>query len=156
MVTVLSPIAERNLVSFETEATSDSATKTTVEVRDFELVVDEPEALGGTDDGPNPVEYVLAALSGCLNVVGHLVADEMGLEIRSLSFSAEGDLDPRKFQGTSDEPRAGYEEIRVTVDVDTDADEATLDDWIAAVEERCPVTDNLRDETALDVSVSTA
>ncbi|MFC6987960.1 OsmC family protein [Haloplanus sp. GCM10025708] len=149
-------MSEQNLVSFGTEAVSDNATKTTVEVRDFELVIDEPESLGGTDDGPNPLEYVLASLSGCLNVVGHLVADEMDIDVRSMSFSAEGDVDPRKFQGTSDEPRAGYEEIRVTVDVDTDADEETLDGWIATVEERCPVTDNLRYETPLDISVSTA
>jgi uncharacterized OsmC-like protein len=149
-------MADDNLVSFGTEAVSDSATKTTVEVRDFELAVDEPESLGGTDAGPNPVEYVLAALSGCLNVVAYLVAEEMDIEIRSMSFSAEGDLDPRKFQGASDDPRAGYEEIRVTVDVDADADEETLDEWLATVEERCPVTDNLRYETPLDIRVSTA
>lgn len=33
-----------------------------VKVRNFSFKIDEPEALGGTDNGANPVEYVLAAL----------------------------------------------------------------------------------------------
>src|SRR5690349_2173109 len=34
--------------------------------RVFKLMVDEPEVLGGTDKFPNPVEYLAAALCGCL------------------------------------------------------------------------------------------
>ena len=66
------------LHTFSIDATGDSATKTTVSARDFTFVVDEPPALGGDDAGPNPVEYLLGALAGCLNVVGHLVVVPSG------------------------------------------------------------------------------
>lgn len=33
---------------------------------DFKLIVDEPKVLGGTDEHPNPVEYIASALCGCL------------------------------------------------------------------------------------------
>lgn len=56
-----------NIIPVEVEAARASPTKATIEVRDFELVVDEPEDMGGTDEGPNPLEYLLASQSGCLN-----------------------------------------------------------------------------------------
>jgi uncharacterized OsmC-like protein len=142
------------LHTFSIDATGDSATKTTVSARDFTFVVDEPPALGGDDAGPNPVEYLLGALAGCLNVVGHLVADEMGVALDDLSVHIEGDLDPAAFQGADTDARAGYQEVRVELDLETDADADTLDEWLAAVEARCPVSDNLGAPTPLSLSLS--
>ncbi|AFZ73573.1 OsmC family protein [Natronobacterium gregoryi] len=138
---------------FSVSATSESETKTTVSARDFEFVVDEPAALGGTDDGPNPVEYVLGSLAGCLNVVAHVVADEYDFELHDIEIDLEGELDPAKFMGKRDDVRAGYQEITATITVDADADEATLEEWLAAVEERCPVSDNVQNETPLTVAL---
>ncbi|WP_096389335.1 OsmC family protein [Halopenitus persicus] len=132
---------------FRIDAESESSTRTAVETRGFEFVVDEPEAAGGTDEGPTPVEYLLGSWAGCLNVVAHLVADERDIEIESLDLSIEGDLDPRAFQGISEDERAGYQEIRVRIDAETDADEETLQEWLAAVERRCPVGDNIQNAT---------
>jgi putative redox protein len=36
-----------------------------VEVRQHHLIADEPFDLGGTDEGPNPYEYLLSALGAC-------------------------------------------------------------------------------------------
>ena len=141
------------LHTFSIDATGDSATKTTVSVRDFTFVVDEPPALGGDDAGPNPVEYLLGALAGCLNVVGYLVADEMEMTLGDLDIHIEGDLDPAAFQGADTDARAGYQEVRVDLDVDTDADAETLEQWLAAVEARCPVSDNLGAATPLSLSL---
>ncbi|MCC3145257.1 OsmC family protein [Halanaerobium sp. Z-7514] len=141
-------------VNFSVSANSENPTKVVVETPGgFKITVDEPENLGGTNDGPNPVEYVLAALAGCLNVVGHMVAKEMGIEMRDLSFKLNGDLDPAKFTGQSEEGRAGYQAINVEIEADCDADEETLAKWVEAVEERCPVSDNLANETPVKITV---
>lgn len=142
------------LHTFSIDATGDSATRTTVSARDFSFVVDEPPALGGEDAGPNPVEYLLGALAGCLTVVGHLVADEMGITLENLSFHIEGDLDPAAFQGADTDARAGYQEVRVELSLDSDADADSLEQWLAAVEARCPVSDNLGAATPLSLSVA--
>ncbi len=63
-------------LKFRIKAKSENATKTVVQARGFEIIIDEPKALGGNDAGANPVEYILAALSGCLNVVGHMIAKD--------------------------------------------------------------------------------
>lgn len=141
-----------DLPSFGVEGQKESPTKTTVTVRDFELVVDEPENLGGTDDGPNPLEYLLAAQAGCLNATAHEVADDMDIELNAVEI--EGDVNPAKFQGQSSDPQAGYQDVRVTIEADTDVDDETRYQWAEQTEERCPVTDNMQDATPIDVSVT--
>ena len=141
---------------FAVSAESESATKTVVAARDFEFVVDEPSSLGGTDDGPNPVEYLIGAWAGCLNVVVHTVGEERGIDLENVSIAIEGDLDPRKFLGIDEEPRAGYQEIDVRIEVESDADEAALEALGAAVEERCPVGDNIENPTPTNVTVDAA
>ena len=143
-----------HLKQFSISAESENETKTHVAARDFEFVVDEPEALGGTNDGPNPVEYLIGAWAGCLNVVTHTVADEREIDIDGVTIDIEGDLDPRKFLGVSDDARAGYQELSVAIQVDSDADQEALDALAAEVEERCPVGDNIANPTPTNVTVS--
>lgn len=140
-----------SLATFKVTAESENPTKTVVRAGNFEMIIDEPKNLNGTDQGPNPVEYVLGALAGCLNVVGHVVAREMGFELNGISFELEGDLDPAKFMGKATENRAGYQEIRAKVKADSNATEEQLRIWLAAVEARCPVSDNLSRSTPVKI-----
>ena len=137
------------LLKFSVKAKSENSTKTVVEARGFKMTIDEPETLGGTNAGANPVEYLLAALSGCLNVMGHLVAREMGIKLNGLEIELEGDLNPDKFLGKSMEDRSGYKEIRVVIKPDMTTDKETLDKWIKTVENRCPVSDNISNSTPI-------
>lgn len=140
-------------LKFRAKAHSENPTKTVVETRGFKIVIDEPESLGGTNAGANPVEYLLAALAGCINVVAHVVAKEMDFEIRDLQIELEGDLNPARFMGKSYAERAGYKEIRVNIKVDSDADAETLSKWLDAVEDRCPVSDTLSNGTPVKISL---
>lgn len=138
-------------VKFSVHAERENPTKVKVNASKFTMIVDEPANLGGTDDGANPVEYVLAALAGCLNVVGNMVAKEMGFEIKALSFDVEGELDPAGFMGKAKDVRPGYQEIIVKANVDSDADEETLNKWLEVIESRCPVSDNLANATPVKI-----
>ena len=86
---------------FRVKAHSESPTKTIVKARQFEIVVDEPAELGGTDLGANPVEYVLAAFAGCLNVMAHVIAKELNFELRGVEIDLYGDLNPARLFGMS-------------------------------------------------------
>lgn len=141
------------MLSFEATAVSTSETALTVKVRDFEFVVDEPQSLGGGNLGPNPVEYTLGALLGCLNVVVHLVAQEQGVTLTSFSATARGQLDPTKFMGENLDVRAGYQAIVVKIVVEGDADDAKLEEIARIAETRCPVSDNLAKKTPVSISV---
>ena len=86
-------------VKYSLKARSESPARLIADTGEFKIVIDEPTNLGGTNEGPNPVQYVLAALCGCLNVVGHMIANEMGFELKGLEFEIEGDINPAKLYG---------------------------------------------------------
>ena len=140
-------------LTFRVKAHSENPTKTVVKARTFNMIIDEPEDLGGTNDGPNPVEYVLAALSGCLNVMCHVVANEMKINLKGVEIKISGALNPDRLFGKETEDRAGYKSINVEINPDTDADKATLEKWLQTVEARCPVSDNLANPTPVHISL---
>lgn len=101
-------------------------------IRDFTPIVsDEPDGLGGTDSGPNPVEQILAAYGNCLAVGYAANATIAGIEIKNLSIELEGDLDLHTFLGLSP-GHAGYEAITVKVNLDCNGSE----DDIAALHKK--------------------
>lgn len=134
-------------IRFRVKAYSENSTKTIVKARGFELTVDEPEDLGGTNQGANPVEFVLAGYAGCLNVMSHVCAQELGIELKGVKIDIVGSLNPDRLFGKSFEERAGYKEIKATIKPDCEADEETMKKWLAAVVDRCPVGDNLKNVT---------
>jgi uncharacterized OsmC-like protein len=138
-------------LEFKVHGRSESPARIRVAARNFQLVVDEPPQLGGTDEGANPVEFVLAALVGCLNVVAHIVAKELGFRIDSLEIESSGTLNPERLFNQPTDDRAGYKRIGVKLRVKADADEATLERWLSIVGSRCPVSDNLGNGTPLEL-----
>lgn len=134
-------------------AESKNPTKVEVNVRGYSFEIDEPEEHGGTGSAPNPVEYELGALTGCFNVVAHVVAGEMDVEIKSLDIEASGELNPAKFQGEETDDRAGFQSIELNIDVETDADSETERELFEKVEQRCPVRDNISNETPVELNL---
>jgi len=138
-------------LKFRVKAKSENPTKTIVKARGFEFTIDEPAELGGTNAGANPVEYVLGAFAGCINVMAHVIANEMDIQVRNIEINLCGNLNPDRLFGKSYEERAGYKEIEVSIKAETDAPEEKLNQWLEAIENRCPVSDNLRNITPVSM-----
>jgi uncharacterized OsmC-like protein len=130
---------------------SESATKMNLRAGKFKMIIDEPANMGGTDEGPSPVQMLLTALAGCLNVTGFHVAKERGLNLEKMKISIEGDMNPCTFMGCSFEERAGFQDIIVKIKPTfKDAvEESVIEDWVKETEARCPVTDNIKDGTKI-------
>lgn len=109
--------------------------------QNFSMEVDEPPLLLGEDLGPNPVEYVLSALSGCLtsSLVYHAAA--RGIDIEEVESHLEGDLDLRGFLGLAPDVRNGYNNINVTFRIKADAPQEEIDELIKLARDRSPVFD---------------
>lgn len=127
--------------------------RTEAQIRDFRLTVDEPEVLGGTDKGPNPVELVLAALGTCQEITYRLYADALGIPLDGVSVAVEGDLDLRGFFGAKEGVRAGYKGIRAVVMLDSPASEDELRRLKKIVDRRCPVLDMLRNPVPVETTI---
>jgi uncharacterized OsmC-like protein len=141
-------------LNFSIKGVSENPTKFVAEARSFKIVVDEPPTLGGTDHGANPVEYLLASYAGCLNVMGHLIASELGFKLDKLEIEISGNLNPDRLFGKSFTERAGFKKIQVTLKPHAQVTPELLKSWIKAVENRCPINDNLGSHTPIDIKVS--
>lgn len=138
-------------LTFTVTGTSETPIRLAVSTREFSFLIDEPASFGGTDTGPNPLEYALAALAGCMNIVIHMIAKERGVEIRSLKLTVSGDLDPSRLMGQPTENRSGFQSVEVIADIDSDASATELDEILRLSELRCPVSDNLSEATPVVV-----
>jgi uncharacterized OsmC-like protein len=101
--------------------------------------VDEPTSLGGADSAPNPAEVLLGALGTCLSIGYALNAAARGIELRRLALDLEGDIDLAVFGGLVEEGNPGYSDIRIRVEVDSNAPSEALQALHAHVVRTSPI-----------------
>lgn len=119
----------------------------------FVLEGDEPPVLLGANKGPNAVEMVLAGLASCLTVGMVYNAAARGLKIERLEFELDGDVDLHSFLGLSDAVRAGYQKIRLTCSLQSDASDSELSELLEHVKNTSPVLDIISNPVAVEVQL---
>lgn len=135
------------------EGQSESETKINLRAGKFNLIIDEPAAMGGSDEGPTPVQVLLMSLAGCLSITGHAVAQQRGMKLKDLKIKIDGTMNPCAFMGVSFEERPGFQMINVNVEADFDgATPEEKDAWLEETEKRCPVTDNIKESTHITLT----
>lgn len=92
----------------------------------FTLDADEHPVLLGFDQGPNPVEYLLHALAGCVTTSIAYHAAARGIEVEEVESSLEGDIDLRGFLGLDRNVNPGYDTIRFKVRIKADVSDEQL------------------------------
>jgi putative redox protein len=60
-----------------------------VDIRNHELVVDEPKESGGSDEGPSPQELLAASLATCSAITMEMYAKRKGWDIGPIGVSVE-------------------------------------------------------------------
>jgi uncharacterized OsmC-like protein len=120
----------------------------------LEYDLDEPPVLMGEDQGPNPVEFLLVGLSGCIttSLVAHAAA--RGITINSLESELEGDIDVRGFMDIDTTVPVGYKEIRFHITIDADATQEQLDELGEFAKNHSPVANTIMSPTPIRVSVT--
>ncbi|MFW6230158.1 MAG: OsmC family protein [Halanaerobium sp.] len=129
--------------TFKSKVTLKEGLKVEAEARGHKIIMDEPEELGGTDQGMNPVELTLTALGGCLSICAGMFAESCGVELNDFSVDLEGDLDLRGFKG-ADNVDPGFQEVRFTINIDSDSPAENIEKLVELIESRCPVSDSLK------------
>ena len=135
--------AEKSKLVFKTSSNLGGRFRSDVSIREHSLTIDEPEAIGGTDLGPSPVEVILAALGSCQEITYRAYATAMGIEVDSISVELEGSIDFRGFFAIDDGVRPGYDNIRAVVKIESGALPADLEKLREVVNSHCPVLDIL-------------
>ena len=115
--------------------------------------MDEPPVLLGNNEGRNPVEYLLVALSGCIttSIVAH--ASAKGIEINGVESRYEGDIDLRGFLGLSDDVPVGYQEIRVFFKIDADVSDEQKEELLRMGQKYSPVYNTITRSAPVSVGL---
>lgn len=109
-----------------------------------DFITDLPRAMGGTDSGPCPMEYLLGSLIGCEVATIANVAKSMNFDFWGVDVIAEGDIDPR---GMEKVPgiKPYFQEIRQVIKVRTHESQDRLNQLHMETESRCPAFNLLKD-----------
>lgn len=97
-------------------------------------------------------DMLLEALAACAGVTMNAVATALAIELRNGMVRAEGDLDFRGTLGVDKEAPVGFQAIRLTFELDTDATTEQLDTLIRLTERYCVVLQTLRQPPQIEVA----
>jgi len=114
---------------------------------------DHPAVLVGSDQGPTPVEYVLHALAGCLTAGLANIAAARGVELTEVTSTVEGDIDLNGVLGLDPTVRNGFQQIRVSFEVQGDAPAEKLRELVEQSRARSAVLDIITGSVPVSVEV---
>jgi uncharacterized OsmC-like protein len=109
-------------------------------------------ASGGTGELACSGDMLLEALVACAGVTLRAVATALAIPVPDGRLRAEGDLDFRGTLGVSREAPVGFSAIRLSLELDTPADEEQLRTLLRLTERYCVVYQTLRSGVPIELS----
>lgn len=119
-------------------------TKVDITDTEWKIQLDEPTEDGGSNSGPNPMQFFTASLVGCQNEQAQVVAEELSLSIEQINIQIEIDLDLSGFMGTSDHSNGSYKSVRLNAVVQGEVTDEQVKVLGQKVDDRCPILALLR------------
>jgi len=120
---------------------------------EFSFEADHPEIFASEDLGATPIEFVLVGLASCLTAGIAAVAQNRGIQLRSVEANLEGSMDLQGILGIDSDVRNGYDDIKVTFKVDADASQKDIEALVAQSQKRSAVYDCVTNPTNVTVAV---
>jgi uncharacterized OsmC-like protein len=121
---------------------------------EFTFDTDHPEIFASEDKGATPVEMVLAGLAGCLTAGVASIAQLRKIQLRSVKATLEGAMDIQGILGIDGDVRNGFNDIKVSFDIDADASKEDIEALVAQSQKRSAVYDVITNPTNVAVSVN--
>lgn len=145
-------IRQKTEMTIKLSGRGTSHARSETEADGLSVVIDEPVARGGTNEGPSPTVTAYAALIGCTNVIGNKCAQKLGLDIGHLAFEMEVDFDRRGVL-LMEEVEVPFKAIRLEVTSDGTASEAELAAVARETEKFCPIS-KLYEQSGTNLTVT--
>ena len=120
----------------------------------FTFDADHPEVFASEDNGATPVEMVLVGLASCLTAGVAAIAQNRGIQLRSVTATLEGGMNIQGILGIDKDVRNGFDGIKVDFKIDADASEDDIKGLVAQSQKRSAVFDIVTNPTNVTVSVN--
>jgi uncharacterized OsmC-like protein len=122
---------------------------------EFSFDADHPEIFASEDHGATPAELVLVGLASCLTAGVAAVAQNRGIQLKSVEAKVEGSMDIQGILGIDSDVRNGYDNIKVTFNIDAEnASKQDLEALVAQSQKRSAVFDVVSNPTNITVEVA--
>jgi uncharacterized OsmC-like protein len=129
-----------------------AGTEDTSRTKPFVYENDEPPVLLGNNLGANPAEILLHGLLSCMTTAMVLLATAKGIEVKGVSSKIEGDIDVQGFLGLDPNVEKGFQQIRVSFDIDGATEEEKQE--LIGLAKQSPVFNSLIKPVDVQVSVN--
>ena len=121
---------------------------------EFTFDIDHPEVFASEDRGATPVELVLSGLAGCLTAGVAAIAQMRNIQLHSVTATLEGAMDIRGILGADSDVRNGFDDVKVSFDIDADATREQIAALVAQSQKRSAVFDIITNPTNVTVTVA--
>ena len=121
---------------------------------EFSFSADHPEIFASEDLGATPIEYILVGLASCLTAGVASVAQNRGIQLKSVEANLEGAMDIQGILGIDSDVRNGYDDIKVKFNIDADASKEEIEALVAQSQKRSAVYDVVTNPTNVTVEVN--
>src|SRR3954453_19035545 len=118
----------------------------------FIVDASEPPVLFGHNEAPNPAEFLLHALAGCLTLTIVTAPAARKVELHEVSSTLTGVLDARGATGLDDSYRNGFERIEVGFTIRGDAPAEKLQEIVERAKARSVVYDMVTNGLSVGVT----
>jgi uncharacterized OsmC-like protein len=122
----------------------------------FTFDADHPECFASEDRGATPVEIVLSALGSCLTAGVAAVAQNRGIQLRSVTATIEGKMNILGILGGDPDVRNGFNSVNVSFDIDADGTPEELEALVAQSQKRSAVFDLMTNPTRVVVNTNSS
>lgn len=113
------------------------------------LVADEPESLGGTDEGPNPYDYLIGALGACTAMTVRMYADRKGWPLESAEVNLWHEKIHARDCGECETENGRIDRIQMQIKLEGDLSEEQREKLLE-IADKCPVHRTLTSETIIE------
>jgi uncharacterized OsmC-like protein len=118
--------------------------KCSMDTKPFELIIDAPGGLDGTNEGPSPLLVILSSIGGCIIAVTRFWAKIMNIEIEEMKVFSRGHINLGAIFGLDDSKLAGYDKLEPVIRIKAKASKEKINELMEKVFSHCPIITNMK------------
>ena len=117
--------------------------KCSMDTKPFELIIDAPGGLDGTNEGPSPLLVILSSIGSCIIAVTRFWAKIMDIEIEEMKVFSRGHINLGAIFGLDDSKLAGYDKLEPVIRIKAKASDEKINELMNKVLSHCPIITNM-------------
>ncbi|MBY9004784.1 MAG: OsmC family protein [Candidatus Lokiarchaeota archaeon] len=127
--------------------------KCTMGAKPFEILIDAPPGLDGTNEGPSPLLIILASVGACIVAVTRFWAKIMDIEIDEMKVFSRGHINLGAIFGLDDSKLAGYDKLEPVIRIKAKASDEKINELMDKVLSHCPIITNMNGVSPINPKV---